>query len=61
MINHRLKISPEARARIIAYADALDALPTVKELARETGLTPRQVDAMMCNHRRKVRARLPLL
>lgn len=53
MINHRLKISPEVRARIIAHGELMDSMPTIKELAREVGLTPRQVDGMICANRLK--------
>lgn len=53
MVNHRLKISPEVRARIIAHGELMDSMPTIKELAREVGLTPRQVDGMICANRLK--------
>lgn len=53
MINYRLTISPEVRARIIAHGELLDSLPTIKELAREVGLTPRQVDGMITANRIK--------
>lgn len=53
MINHRLKISPEVRARIIAHGELRDSMPTSKELAREVGLTPKQVEGMITANRLK--------
>lgn len=52
MRNLRLSISTEVRARITDWADAMDALPSTKQIARDAGLTPKQVTSIAEHHRR---------